>query len=53
MLESEVAVSGTDTTMLFDVVVGDWVTTKDWGCVTAIITGVVVASVATGVLDAD
>lgn len=54
VLASEVAVSGTETTMLFDVVVGDWVTTvDDWDCVTVIITGVVVASVATGVLDDD
>ena len=51
VLDNEVAVSGTDTTILFDVVVGDWVTTDDWDCVTAIITGVVVTSVVIGVLD--
>ena len=47
---SEVAVRGTDTTMLLDVVVGDCVTSDDCGCVTVIITGVVVASVVTGAL---
>lgn len=53
VLGSEVAVSGTDTTILLEVVVGDWVTIEDWDCVTAIITGVVVASVLTGVFDDD
>lgn len=53
VLDNEVAVNGTDTTILFEVVVGDWVTIDDWDCVTAIITGVVVTSVATGVFDDD
>lgn len=48
-LGNDVAVNGTDTTMLVVVVVGDCVTVVDCDCVIDIITGVVVASVVTEV----
>lgn len=52
-MESEVAVNGTETTILFDEVVGDWVRINGWDCVTAIITGVTLVSVAIGVFEDD